>query len=110
MDGTVLAPGVIPRPTAWPDAAEGSIEQHSLDWKAVLKGATIASVEWDSTPSGLTFSASAISGAKTLITITAAALTVSRTYSVHARITDSNGNKHETNPPIRLKVQPGGDF
>lgn len=110
MDATVLAPGTRPRPERWPDMTSNESEPHSLDWTGVLKGATISAIAWASSPSGLVFSGSTIAGAKTTITITPPALTFEREYLLHAKMTDSNGAIHETNPPIRLKVQPGGDF
>jgi hypothetical protein len=110
MEGIVLGPGTRPRPQFWPDMTANESEQHALDWKAVLKGATISAVSWVSLPAGLVFTGSTISGNKTTITIAPPAQTADRDYLVQVKMTDSGGQVHEINPAIRLMVRTGGTF
>ncbi len=110
MDGTVLGPHARPRPQRWEDQTANENRQHSLDWAGPLNGRTISAVSWVSNPTGLVFSSSTIASSKTSITITPPAVTGATEYLIHAKITDSAGEIHETNPPIKLTVQPGGDF
>ncbi len=99
-----------PRPQVWTDLSDNEVRNHTLDWRAALRGATISSVAWVSKPSGLVFSASSIVGTKTTITITPPATSNEKKYEVHAKIVTSIGETLETEPPLELTVQPGGTF
>ena len=100
-----------PRPQVWTDLTGNEVRNHTLDWRAPLRGATISSVSWVSKPAGLVFSGSAITGTKTTITITPPAIGAKGVkYEVHAKIVTSIGETLETEPPLELTVQPGGAF
>lgn len=99
-----------PRPDVWTDLSDNEVRHHTLDWRAALRGASIASVDWASTPAGLAFSGSAIAGTKTTITITPPPTRNKKKYEVHAKVVSSSGETLETEPPIELTVQPGGSF
>lgn len=90
--------------------SDNEARNHTIDWRAALRGATISSVEWLSRPTGLTFTGSVIVGTKTIITITPAATANQRKYLVHAKVVSSIGETLETEPPLELTVQPGGSF
>jgi hypothetical protein len=88
------------------------LRAHELDWRGPLKGATIApgSVGWASEPSGLTFTSLTIAGDRTLVDISHPATTHPIDYLVRCKLTDSAGFIHETEPPIELRVTPGGAY
>lgn len=86
------------------------VRQHFLEWRAPLRGAGISIATWDAAPDGPVFSALAINGTKTVVTITAPSVTRKRAYAIRCKMTDTTGHIHETEPPVELVVQPGGTF
>lgn len=86
--------------------------EHFLDWRAPLRGAAISSstVAWVSHPTGLVFSNLRVQGTKTVVDITPPGLNREKKYNIHCKMTDSAGLVHETEPPIQMTVQAGGNF
>lgn len=85
--------------------------EHYLEWRAPLRGAAISSVAWVSDPTGPTFSAAAVvNGTRTNIDITAPAVSGDVTYKIRCKVVDATGRIHETEPPVELRVRPGGNF
>jgi hypothetical protein len=88
------------------------LRAHELDWRGPLKGATITpgSVAWISDPPGLIFTDLTIDGDRTLVDISAPSSRATIDYLVHCKLTDSAGFIHETEPPLELRVTPGGTY
>ena len=61
-------------------------------------------------PGGPTFSNLKVQGTKTIVDLTAPALSTKARYDIRCKMTDNTGHIHETEPPIELTVQPGGSF
>jgi len=99
-----------PRPRVWSDMSSNEKRQHFVEWRAPLRGATIASVTWASDPAGPTFSALSVVGTRTVVDITAPVIQARGRYKIRCKMTDDSGHIHETEPPIELTVQPGGNF
>ena len=86
------------------------VRQHYVEWRAPLRGATISEVTWDSAPDGPAFSLLTINGTRAVVDITAPSVSSKRRYSIRCKMTDSAGYVHETEPPMELTIQPGGNF
>lgn len=90
--------------------SSNEIRQHFLEWRAPLRGNVISTVTWASDPAGPTFSNLAVIGTKTVVDITAPAIQQRGRYKIRCKMVDTAGYIHETEPPVELTVQPGGDF
>jgi hypothetical protein len=91
--------------------SSNELRQHFLEWRAPLRGAVIQSVAWDSQPDGPTFSNLRLSDTtKTVVDITAPTVGRKQIYLIRCKVVDSSGHIHETEPPVQLTVNPGGNF
>lgn len=99
-----------PRPRVWADMSSNESRQHFLEWRAPLRGSRIVAVTWASSPLGPTFSRLKVVGTRAVVDITAPAAATRARYAIRCRMTDATGHIHETEPPIELTIQPGGNF
>ena len=99
-----------PRPRVWSDMSSNEVRQHFLEWRAPLRGACITLHSWATDPAGPTFSNLKVQGTRTVVDITAPAIGQKVRYNIRCKMTDDSGHIHETEPPVELTVQPGGNF
>jgi len=99
-------------PTVWADFTATMIRHHELDWAGPLRGEAImpSSVAWASEPTGLVFSNLTVVGDKTLVDISHPPDDRRRDFEIRCKLMDSVGFTHETEPPIRMRMYPGGNY